>query len=52
MMKYKYDTAGQQLRVDFKKSYDSDGKEVSHNNFIEFGIPKGSQVKSNYVASN
>jgi hypothetical protein len=51
MMKHEYNTAGQQLGVHFKKSYDSDGKEVSYNNLIDFGIPMGSQVKSNHVAS-
>ena len=51
MMKYEYNTAGQKLGVHFKKSYDSDGKEVSYNNLIDFGIPMGSQVKSNHVAS-
>lgn len=50
-MKYEYNTAGQKLGVHFKKSYDSDGKEVSYNNLIDFGIPMGSQVKSNHVAS-
>jgi hypothetical protein len=49
-MKQEYNTAGQQLCVDFKKAYDSDQKEVSYNN-LEFGIPMGSHIKSNYIAS-
>jgi len=50
MMKQEYNTA-EQLCVDFKKSSDSDGKEVSYNNLNQFGIRTGSHVKSNYVAS-
>jgi len=37
MMKLEYNTAGQQLCADFKKSSDSDGKEVLYNNLNEFG---------------
>jgi hypothetical protein len=37
--KWEYNEAVHQLFIDFKKAYDSGGREVLYNILIEFGIP-------------